>query len=93
MPKKGMKRPQVTHTKERDPAIVPEIQGKAKSGKTNANPIIAGTTPPNQKVYHGGSNSKNENRMHDEAYPDIYTELARDNLNNDLNFADLQDDL
>ena len=34
MAKKGMKRPQRTHTKpENEQAAVPEIQGKAKSGK------------------------------------------------------------
>ncbi|MGN1201820.1 MAG: hypothetical protein ACI4RF_00880, partial [Eubacterium sp.] len=53
MAKQGMKRPQRTHTKQRNDApAVPEIQGKAKSSKVRVRPIIAGTNPPAQKVYH-----------------------------------------
>lgn len=53
MAKKGTSRPEWTHTQPRnDVAVVPEIQGKAKHGKNQANPIIAGTRGPNQKVYH-----------------------------------------
>ena len=51
MAKKGMKRPDYTHTQPKnDISPVPEIQGKAKSGKTHANPIIAGTSSVSQKV-------------------------------------------
>lgn len=47
MAKQGMKRPERTHTKPRnDAAAVPEIQGKAKSSKVHARPIIAGTQVP-----------------------------------------------
>lgn len=54
MPKPGMKRPEITKKKEKNTLPpVPEIQGKAKSGKEPARPIIAGTTGPEQKVYHG----------------------------------------
>ena len=43
MAKQGMKRPEVTHpAPKNDMPPVPEIQGKAKSGKKDANPIIAG---------------------------------------------------
>ena len=53
MAKKGMNRIDRTHTKPRNTEPpVPEIQGKAKSGKAHAKPIIAGTQGPNQKVYH-----------------------------------------
>ena len=53
MAKQGMKRIERTHIKPKNDAPpVPEIQGKAKSGKTQANPIIAGTVAPEQKVYH-----------------------------------------
>lgn len=53
MSKKGMSRPEWTHTQPRnDVAAVPELQGKAKSGKEHARPIIAGTAAPAQKVYH-----------------------------------------
>ena len=42
MAKKGMKRPDLQEKPGKMP-IVPQIQGKAKSGKVKANPIIAGT--------------------------------------------------
>lgn len=84
MAKKGMKRPEVTHTQPRnDQPPVPEIQGKAKSGKEKARPIIAGTQSPEMKVYHEKPISG--------VYPVIDTDLARDNIENDLTAADLQD--
>ena len=49
MAKQGMKRPEYTHpAPKNDMPPVPEIQGKAKSGKKDANPIIAGTSGPDQ---------------------------------------------
>lgn len=85
MAKKGMKRPERTHTEKRnDVPPVPEIQGKAKSGKNQANPIIAGTNTATQKVYH-------TKPYKNDAYQAIDTDLARDNLENDIPFADLQD--
>ena len=63
--------------------VVPQIQGKAKSGKEKANPIIAGTSGATQKVWH----EKPISNVHGI----IDTDLARDNLENDLPFADLQD--
>ncbi len=85
MPKQGMKRPERTHTKPRniEPAV-PEISGKAKSGKERANPIIAGTKAPVQKVFH-------TEKPISKAYPEIDTDLGRDNLENDIPAADLQD--
>lgn len=50
MAKKDMKR-HYTHDKKAG-TPVPELQGKAKSTKQRANPIIAGTKPPAQKVWH-----------------------------------------
>ncbi len=45
MAKQGMKRPDYTHTKPKnEQSAVPEIQGKAKHGKSHVNPIIAGTS-------------------------------------------------
>lgn len=74
MAKKGMKRIDRTHTKPRNELNpVPEIQGKAKHGKTNAGPISS-TEKPISK-----------------AYSVIDTDVARDNLENDLSKADLQD--
>ena len=53
MAKKGMARPDRTHTEPRnDTAPVPEIQGKAKHGKKSVKPIISGTGGSELKVYH-----------------------------------------
>ena len=83
MAKKGMKRPDLQEKPGKMP-IVPQIQGKAKSGKTKANPIIAGTMGAELKVWH-------RSRPISQASGIIDNELARDNLENDLPFADLQD--
>ncbi|MCH5320353.1 MAG: hypothetical protein J1E36_01220 [Eubacterium sp.] len=95
MAKKGMKRPERTHTKARnDAAAVPEIQGKAKHGNVRVRPIIAGTEAPSQKVYHMPSNAKAKNKSEkpiSDAYSVIDNDLARDNLENDITDADLQD--
>ena len=50
MAKKDMKR-HYTHG-QKDVTPVPELQGKAKTAKQRANPIIAGTKPSAQKVRH-----------------------------------------
>lgn len=53
MAKKGMARPEWTHPQPRNQVPpVPEIQGKAKHGKIEANPIIEGTGGSDLKVYH-----------------------------------------
>ena len=53
MAKRGMARPEWTHTRPRNSeSPVPQLQGKARHGKKQANPIVAGTQSPNQKVYH-----------------------------------------
>ncbi len=94
MAKQGMKRPERTHNKERnDTAPVPEIQGKAKSGKKHVRAIIAGTKPPQQKVYHSVpfSNKQTQEKPISDAYSVIDNDLARDNLENDITDADLQD--
>ena len=83
MAKKGMKRPDVTHGPRNVTSPVAQIQGKAKSGKEKVNPIIAGTSGANQKVWHEKPISN--------AHWIIDTDLARDNLENDIPFADLQD--
>lgn len=50
MAKKGMARPDWTHTQPHNSVSpVPEIQGKAKHGKSNVKPIINGS---GQKVFH-----------------------------------------
>ena len=65
MAKKGMKRPERTHVKPRNEVTpVPEIQGKAKSGKIKASDM--------------------QNSI-------IDTDLGRDNLENDIPYADRQD--
>lgn len=91
MSKQGMKRPERTHTHPRnDVPPVPEIQGKAKHGKVHANPIISGTKSPAQKVFHTVPFSSKERSISD-VYPVIDNDLARDNLENDITAADLQD--
>lgn len=93
MAKQGMKRPEVTHTKpENTAAAVPEIQGKANHGNVHVNPIIAGTHAPSLKVYHTAphSTAKKEKPISD-VYPVIDNDLARDNVENDMTAADLQD--
>ena len=70
-------------------AAVPEIQGKAKHGNVPANPIIAGTHAPVLKVYH--STPHKGKKPIPPVYSTIDTDLARDNLENDLTAADLQD--
>lgn len=84
MAKKGMKRPDRTHTQPRNQMEpVPELQGKAHSGKETARPIVTGTSGANQKVFHGSR------PISSDAYPEIDNDLARDNLENDIPAADL----
>lgn len=53
MAKKGMARPEWTHTQPRNEVPpVPQIQGKAKHGKERVKPIVDGTSGPDQKVFH-----------------------------------------
>ena len=90
MSKQGMNRPDRTHTQPRnDVAPVPEIQGKAKHGKDHVKPIIAGTVSPNQKVFHSVPHSVE--KAISKVYPVIDNDLARDNVENDITAADLQD--
>lgn len=88
--KKGMKRIDRTHTKKHNSApAVPEIEGKAKHAKVSVRPIIAGTYAPSQKVYHSTPHSTEKPVA--SVYSTIDTDLARDNLENDITAADLQD--
>ena len=83
MGKKGMKRPERTHTQPRnqlDP--VPELQGKAKHAGAGARPVVSGTVGSNQKVFH------TDRPIPGDVYPVLDTDLARDNLENDLPAAD-----
>jgi len=90
MAKKGMKRPDYTNAKPKNEhSPVPEIQGKAKHGKSHTAPIIAGTSSAEQKVWHNKSYS--EEVPISSAYPVIDSDLARDNIQNDIPEADLQD--
>lgn len=93
MAKQGMKRPERTHTQPRnDVTPVPEIQGKAKHGKERARPITD-IHPKKQKALHDAplaSHWSVEKPISD-VYPVIDNDLARDNLENDIPAADLQD--
>ena len=84
MAKQGMKRFERQHIQpENNLSAVPQLQGKAKTGKEKAKPIVAGTRGAELKVWHEKPISK--------VYREIDNDLARDNLENDLTFADLQD--
>lgn len=86
MAKKGMKRPDRTHTHPRNQMEpVPKLQGKERSGKEKARPIVAGTSGANQKVFH------TKRPIPSDAYPEIDNDLARDNLENDIPAADLNE--
>ena len=85
MAKQGMARPERTHTKpQNEMPPVPEIQGKAKSSKQEAKPIISDTSGPDQKVFH-------TERPISKAYKVLDNDLARDNVENDMPEADLRD--
>ena len=86
MAKKGMKRPEMEH-KKNTVTPVPIIEGKAKSGKEKANPLIAGTEG---KVYHATPHTESKIPS---VFPAIDNDLAVDNLTNDFDMtaADLQD--
>ena len=85
MAKKGMARPDWTQLHPKNKVSpVPQIQGKARTGKEKARPIIVGTEGAQLKVYH-------EKPIPQNVYSTIDTDLARDNLENDIPFADLQD--
>ncbi len=84
MAKNGMKRPEIRTTPKNEVSPVPQIQGNAKTGKEKARPIIAGTHGANMKVWH-------ERYVPADIYPEIDTDLARDNIENDIPFADRQD--
>ncbi len=87
MSKQGMKHEY--HEENHSVPSVSQIQGKAKHGKVEANPIIAGTQSPALKVYHSKPHS--EEKPIPSVYSEIDNDLARDNLENDLSAADLQD--
>lgn len=83
MAKQGMTHPDVTRGPRNDCSPVPQLHGKAKSGKEKAKPIIAETFGASQKVWHEKPIPK--------AHGIIDSDLARDNLENNIPFADLQD--
>lgn len=90
MAKQGMKRPENIDGQIKNPEpYVPEIQGKAKHGKSPVNPVIAGTSGASQKVWHNRGYSSE--KPISSAYKSIDNDLARDNLENDIPEADLQD--
>ncbi len=96
MAKQGMKhpdeKPDKKDEKKKKEPLVPEIQGKAKNSSEKVNPIIAGPRSNDIMVYHTEpfKDDKNDIPVSD-AYPAIDTELAIDNLQNDIPEADLQD--
>ncbi len=86
MAKKGMKRPDRTHTQPRNQQEpVPEIQGKAKRTKEKAGPSVNGIGASGQTAFHRGR------PIPSDLYPAIDTDLARDNLEIDIPAADLSE--
>lgn len=83
MAKQGMKRPRIQKGPPKKEAFVPGLQGKIRAGKKKADPIIAGIMSAEQKLW-------NEKPIPD-FYKVIDTDLARDNLENDIPYADVQD--
>ena len=83
MAKQGMKRPEIPNHPKNAGGYVPQLQGQVKTGKEKAPPIIPGTMGAELKVYHEPPISK--------AYRALDSDLAVDNLLNDLPLADLQD--
>ncbi len=93
MAKQEMKRPEMNSGHKDDSIVgVQQLEGKAKHGKKNVRPIISGTHFPKQKVYHFDPHSqrRREDPISD-IYPAIDNDLARDNIENDITAADLQD--
>ncbi len=72
------------HEREKHRPPVPELQGKAKHSKEKANPIVSGTVSPQQKVFHG-------EKPISAVYPVLDTDLARDNVENGIPYADLEE--
>lgn len=80
-----MTQPDCAHIKSpNEMPSVPEMQNKAKSSKEDAVPIISGISAPSQKVFR-------TERPVSKAYKMLDNDLARDNVENDLPDADLQD--
>ncbi len=84
MAKKGMKRPEPSQQPHNRISPVPEIQGRSKHGKACANPIIAGDAPPGREVCHTVPHTVRHGPVFD-------NDLARDNVENHIPAADLQD--
>lgn len=92
MAKQGMRRYKLDENKNnyrKKTEQVAEIQGKAKCGKVRANPVIEGTYAPELKVYH--TTPFKQEKPISKVYSEIDNDLARDNLENDITAADLQD--
>lgn len=84
MAKQGMKRIEPEHKKNTIPPV-PEISGKAKSGKEKAKPLINGTGLNRGKVFHIDPTLP--------YFGAIGNELATENLISDMDMtaADLED--
>lgn len=81
MAKKGMKRPDVTHMKEKnsEPAV-PELQGKEKNSSKKAKPVVEDASGE-YKVWH-------DEKPIPSVYKAIDNDLAVENLENDIPEAD-----
>ena len=86
MAKKGMKRPERTHTQRRNQKEpVPEIQGEATHTKEKAGACVNSVGASGQTAFHRGR------PIPSDVYPVIDTDLARGDLENDIPAADLSE--
>ena len=86
MAKKGMKRPERTHTQPRNQQEpVSEIEGMVKHTKEKTVPNDNGMAASGQMAFHRGR------PIPSNVYPVIDTDLARDNVENDIPVADLSE--
>lgn len=87
MAKQGMKHYYTRHKKQDAPSV-PEISGKAKSGKRKVLPLIPGS---HGKVYHAVPHTDPDSIP--SVYSAIDNDLAVENLENDFDMtrADIQD--
>ena len=93
MAKRGMTRPGPSQQPHNRVSPVPEAQGRSKREKAPASPIIAGAAPPGREVCHTVPHTVRHGgeKPISAAYPVIDNDLARDNVENHIPAADLQD--
>ena len=89
MSKQGMEHYETVNTKsQNEQTDAPEIKVETKHGKIPPDPIISGSSPFLKA--NDGISARHERQISD-YYKEIDTDIARDNLENDIPEADLND--